>query len=74
MTSNRSHQLPEGPKIELTLDSRKPHQTDYIMAGRAASLVANTDIHRVNTAADLARLRDEGKHLNPQELKELKAT
>ena len=42
-------------------------------ADRAASVVANADIHRVNTVADLARLRDEGKHLNPQELKELKA-
>ena len=42
-------------------------------ADRAASITTNTNIHRVNTAADLARLRDEGTHLNPQELKELKA-
>ena len=43
------------------------------IAGRAAPIITNSGIHGVNTAADLARLRGEGKHLNPQELKELTA-
>ena len=35
--------------------------------------VVSEDNREVNTAADLARLRNEGKILTPQELKELSA-
>ena len=45
-----------------TTADREPSTT----AGQAVFIITNTGIHGVNTATDLARLRGEGKHLNPR--------
>src|SRR6266487_3538360 len=48
------------------------HRADYNMSGQAASATTSSTIE-VTTAADLAKLRTEGKPLTSQELKELNA-
>jgi hypothetical protein len=44
---------------------------DQVAFDDNATTTSNNDSREVNTAADLARLRNEGKILTPQELKEL---
>jgi hypothetical protein len=46
-------------------------RADYSMSGQAATTSASSSTMEVTTAADLAKLRAEGKPLTSQELKEL---
>ena len=46
---------------------------DQVAPDDNANTTASEGNREVNTAADLARLRNEGKTLTPQELKELSA-
>src|SRR6202035_305716 len=70
----------------ITILKLPPHRADYNMVDQAvssnnatqdafdnASTTSNNSSREVNTAADLAKLRNAGKPLSSQELKELNA-
>src|SRR5436190_8932360 len=61
----------------ITILKLPPYRADYNMADQADvndnTTTASDDGREVTTAADLAKLRNDGKPLTPQELKELSA-
>jgi len=62
----------------ITILKLPPHRADYNMVDQVApddnaNITTSEGGREINTAADLARLRNEGKTLTPQELKELSA-
>ena len=57
----------------IALQARQPITTLKLPPYRAGYNMTDHVTPEVTTAADLARLYSEGKHLNPQELKELGA-
>ena len=62
----------------ITILKLPPHRANYNMVDQVApddnaNITTSEGGWEINTAADLARLRNEGKTLTPQELKELSA-
>src|SRR5436190_3242586 len=62
----------------ITILKLPPHRANYNMVDQVApddnaNITTSEGGREINTAADLARLQNEGKILTPQELKELSA-